>query len=60
MGFGMQELLLILGIIALLFGGSKIPELARGMGQAVREFRRSVRETEEEVKAIEEGVKEKN
>lgn len=54
MGFGMQELLLILGIIALLFGGSKIPELARGMGQAVREFRRSVRETEEEVKAIEE------
>lgn len=59
MGFGMQELLLILGIIALLFGGSKIPELARGMGQAVGEIRRSVRETEEEIKAIK-GVKEEN
>ena len=57
MNFGMPELLLIFGAITLLFGGKKIPELARGMGQAVREFRKSVKETREEVKAIEVGGK---
>ena len=57
MSFGMPELLLIFGAITLLFGGKKIPELARGMGQAVREFRKSVKETREEVKAIEVGGK---
>src|SRR3990172_933736 len=55
MNFGMPELLLIFGVIKLLFGGRKIPELARGMGQAVREFRKSIRDAGEEVKAIEEG-----
>jgi sec-independent protein translocase protein TatA len=54
MGFGMQELLLTLGVI--IFGGRKIPELARGMGQAVREFRKSIKEMREEIKSI--GVKE--
>ena len=34
------ELLLILIIILLLFGGSKLPNLGRGMGKAIREFRR--------------------
>lgn len=58
MNFGIYELLLIFGVITLLFGGRKFPELARGMGQAVREFRKSIKETKEEVKAIEEGVKE--
>ena len=72
MNFGMPELLLIFGVITLFFGGKKIPELARGMGQAVREFRKSVKETNEvpqkpslwiatpdpeEVKAIEVGGK---
>jgi sec-independent protein translocase protein TatA len=57
MSFGTPELLLIFGVITLFFGGRKIPELARGMGQAVREFRKSVKETREEVKAIELGGK---
>ncbi|MBI2487643.1 MAG: twin-arginine translocase TatA/TatE family subunit [Deltaproteobacteria bacterium] len=57
MGFRTQELLLLFGVITLIFGGRKIPELARGMGQAVREFRKSIKETKEEVKAIEEGGK---
>ena len=52
MSFGMPELLLIFGVITLFFGGKKIPELARAMGQAVREFRKSIREAGEEVKAI--------
>jgi len=55
MNFGMPKLLLIFGVIALFLGGKKIPELAKGMGQAVREFRKSIRKAGEEVKAIEEG-----
>ena len=46
------ELLLILLIIGLLFGGAKLPKLARSMGQAHREFRRGldegVQDTEED------------
>ena len=55
MNFGMPKLLLIFGVITLFFGGKKIPELARGRGQIVREFRKSIREAGEGVKAIEEG-----
>jgi len=38
------ELLLVLAIVALLFGSSKLPGLARSMGQAAREFRKGVEE----------------
>jgi len=41
-GMGVQELLLILLIALVLFGGSKIPELGRSLGQAIREFKRGV------------------
>jgi sec-independent protein translocase protein TatA len=45
-GLGVQELLIIL-VIALLFcGGKKLPEIASGMGQAVREFKRASTEPE--------------
>ena len=37
-GFGMAEILLILGIVLLLFGAKKIPELMRGIGKGMREF----------------------
>ena len=33
------ELILILGVILLLFGGKKMPELARGLGKGIREFK---------------------
>ena len=36
---GVTEILLILGIILLLFGGKKIPELMRGLGKGVKEFK---------------------
>lgn len=36
--FGMTEILLILGIILLLFGAKKIPELMRGVGRGMKEF----------------------
>ncbi len=38
--FGYQELIIILVIVLLLFGGSKIPELARGIGKGIREFKK--------------------
>ncbi len=39
-GIGMQELLVILIIILLLFGSKKLPELSRSMGQSLKELRK--------------------
>ena len=39
LGIGVQELLLILFIVLILFGAKRVPELARGLGKALREFR---------------------
>ena len=54
-GLGMQELLLILLLVVLLFGAKKIPELAKGLGRGIREFKDASKEIKSE---IEEGVKE--
>jgi sec-independent protein translocase protein TatA len=43
-GLGVQELLIILVIALLFFGGKKLPEIASGMGKAVREFKRATAE----------------
>lgn len=40
------ELLIILGIVILLFGGKKIPELAKGLGQGIKNFKKSVKDDE--------------
>lgn len=40
---GMPELLLILFVVFLLFGAKKIPDLARGLGQGIREFKNAIR-----------------
>ncbi|MCM1302366.1 MAG: twin-arginine translocase TatA/TatE family subunit [Alistipes senegalensis] len=39
---GMTEIIVILLIVVLLFGGKKIPELMRGMGRGVREFKDAI------------------
>ena len=39
------ELLLILGVVLLLFGGKKLPELAKGLGQGIKEFRSASKES---------------
>lgn len=44
MGIGGQEMLLIVLACLLLFGGKKIPELMRGLGRGVREFKRGQEE----------------
>ena len=53
MNLGPMEIILILLIVLLLFGAKKLPELARGIGQAAREFRKVSQEEEkkEEPKA---------
>jgi sec-independent protein translocase protein TatA len=49
-GIGAQELLLILLIILLLFGARKIPEIARGLGKSVAEFKKGTKDLEDEIK----------
>ena len=39
--FGITEILLILGVVVLLFGGRKIPELMKGIGQGMKEFKKA-------------------
>jgi sec-independent protein translocase protein TatA len=37
---GAQELLIVLGILLLIFGGTRLPQLAKGLGASIREFKR--------------------
>jgi len=39
-GIGAQELILVLAILLLLFGGKKLPELSRSLGEAIKELRK--------------------
>jgi sec-independent protein translocase protein TatA len=51
-GFGGMELLLVLALALLLFGGAKLPSLAKGLGQSIKEFKKATKE-EEDPKLIE-------
>ena len=48
---GMQLLVIVL-IILILFGGKKIPELAKGLGSGIKNFKKAVKEDEEETTEI--------
>ena len=41
---GMQELLVIAAIAMFLFGGKKIPEMAKGLGEGIRNFKSAIKE----------------
>jgi len=49
-GIGGPELMMIMFIILLLFGANKLPELARGLGKSVREFKKAAGGIENEVR----------
>ena len=49
-GFGGGELLIVFVIILLVFGPSQIPKMARGLGQALREFRKAQQEISDELR----------
>lgn len=51
-GLGGQELLLILGVVLLFFGPSKLPELARGIGKGMREFKKAQADFENEFNKV--------
>lgn len=44
MGVGPTELIIILVILLLLFGGSKLPGLAKGLGQSIKEFKNAAKD----------------
>lgn len=46
-GIGMPELIIILVIILVIFGAGKLPEIGRGIGEAIRNFRKSSTEPQE-------------
>jgi TatA/E family protein of Tat protein translocase len=54
-GLGSQELLIILLIGLVLFGGSKLPELARSMGRSMSELRKGMREPADDTEKPEKG-----
>ena len=58
MSLGPWEILLVILAIILIFGGKKIPELARGLGQGLKEFKKAKQEIKDEVKSAAEEMEE--
>ena len=51
-GIGMQEVLLIVLVVLLFFGGKKIPERMKGIGKGVRSFKEGMNNVEKEIDEI--------
>src|ERR1700759_1993204 len=47
--FGGWEIVLILAVVLLLFGSKKLPELAKGLGQGIKEFKKATRDVTDEM-----------
>ena len=47
--FGGWEIVLILAVVLILFGAKKLPELAKGLGQGIKEFKKATREVQDEI-----------
>jgi sec-independent protein translocase protein TatA len=52
---GIWELLIILVVILLIFGPRRLPEMAKGIGQSVREFRKGIRDMKDDVEGAGKG-----
>lgn len=53
---GTTELMLIAGIALLLFGGKKLPEMMRGMGRGISEFKKGAREITEPINEVKDEI----
>jgi sec-independent protein translocase protein TatA len=49
LGLGGWEIILIFAVILLLFGAKKLPELAKGLGSGIKEFKKATREVTDEI-----------
>ena len=58
MSLGPWEITLIILVVIILFGGKKLPELARGLGLGLKEFKKATQEIKDEVKSAAEDVEE--
>ncbi len=47
--FGGWEIVLILAVVLILFGAKKLPELAKGLGSGIKEFKKATREVSDEI-----------
>lgn len=56
---GAPEILLIILAILILFGAKKIPELAKGIGKGMKEFKKAVKEVEEDIQLTDDNDKDK-
>ena len=54
---GTWEIIAIVAIVLLLFGGKKIPELMQGLGKGVKSFKKGMNEVEAEIKSVDTGYK---
>jgi len=52
---GIWELLIILVVVLLIFGPRRLPEMAKGLGQSVREFRKGIRDIKNDFEEGEKG-----
>jgi len=53
-GLGTPELVVVLGIAFLVFGGKKLPEIGAGLGKAITSFKKGLRDVEESVPGVKE------
>ena len=56
-GIGTNEIILIVLVILIFFGAKKIPELARGFGKGIREFKDATKDVRDEIEKEVDGVK---
>jgi sec-independent protein translocase protein TatA len=58
--FGMPELVIILAIVLLLFGGKKLPELSKSLGESMKELRKGINGSSDDSKDSQKSEKETN
>ena len=59
LALGAWEIVAIVAVVLLLFGGKKIPELMKGLGQGVKSFKQGMNEAEKEIKDIDKDIEQK-